>query len=71
MVYLYMDKKSDSSSSEVIYMWEIIVALVIAIPVILAPAAFVWYLNVGGLITVWKETRRRNTLRDKLAKERA
>ena len=30
--------------------WEIVVALVIAIPVILFPAAFVWYLNIGGLI---------------------
>ena len=26
-----------------------IVALVIAIPIILIPAAFVWYLNIGGM----------------------
>ena len=29
--------------------WEFIVALIIAIPLILFPAAFIWYLNVGGI----------------------
>lgn len=29
--------------------WEFIVALVITIPVILFPAAFVWYLNLGSV----------------------
>ena len=29
--------------------WEFILALVIAIPIILFPAAFVWYLNIGGI----------------------
>ena len=37
--------------------WELVVALVIAIPVILFPAAFVWYLNVGGLIQAVREAR--------------
>jgi len=37
--------------------WEFIVALIIAIPLILFPAAFVWYLNVGGLFTAMKEAR--------------
>ena len=37
--------------------WEIIVALVIAIPVILFPAAFVWYLNIGGVIQAIKRAR--------------
>lgn len=37
--------------------WEFIVALVIAIPLILFPAAFVWYLNIGGLFTAMKEAR--------------
>ena len=35
--------------------WEFIVALVIAIPIILFPAAFVWYLNGGGIFTAVKE----------------
>jgi hypothetical protein len=29
--------------------WEFIVALMIAVPLILFPAAFVWYLNVDGI----------------------
>ena len=37
--------------------WQLIVALVIAIPVILFPAAFVWYLNLGGVYTTIKEAR--------------
>jgi hypothetical protein len=34
-----------------------IVALVVAIPVILFPAAFVWYLNVGGVVSAVREAR--------------
>ena len=30
--------------------WELVVVLVIAIPVILFPAAYVWYLNIGGIV---------------------
>ena len=39
--------------------WELIVALVVAIPIILFPAAFVWYLNIGGIYAVIKEARAR------------
>jgi len=41
--------------------WEFIVALVIAIPIILFPAAFVWYLNIGGIYAAIKEARTRRT----------
>jgi hypothetical protein len=34
-----------------------IVALVVAIPVILFPAAFVWYLNLGGIVKAVREAR--------------
>lgn len=34
-----------------------IIALVIAIPVILFPAAFVWYLNIGGLVKALQARR--------------
>ncbi len=37
--------------------WQIIVALVIAVPVILFPAAFVWYLNLGGIVHAVREAR--------------
>ena len=41
--------------------WQVIVALVIAIPVILFPVAFVWYLNFGGMLQVVREARARKT----------
>jgi hypothetical protein len=44
---------------------EVIIALVIAIPVILFPAVFVWFINVSGLWTVWKESRAREKRRAK------
>jgi hypothetical protein len=34
--------------------WQFIVALMIAIPVILFPVLFIWYLNVGGIYAVIK-----------------
>ena len=37
--------------------WEFIVALVLAIPVILFPVAFVWYLNLGGIYAIVRERR--------------
>ena len=37
--------------------WQIVVALVVAIPVILFPAAFVWYLNIGGIVQAVRESR--------------
>ena len=37
--------------------WELIVALVVAIPVILFPAAFVWYLSIGGLIQAVRKAK--------------
>ena len=29
--------------------WQIIVALVIMVPVILAPVVLIWFLNLGGI----------------------
>ena len=37
--------------------WQIIVALVIAIPVILFPVAFIWFINIGGIYAAIKEAR--------------
>jgi len=37
--------------------WEFLVALIVAIPVILFPAAFVWYLNASGVFKAIKEAR--------------
>ena len=45
--------------------WEFLVALIIAIPVILFPAAFVWYLNVGSINAIVKKVRERRAAREK------
>ena len=45
--------------------WELVVALVIAIPVILFPAAYVWYLNIGGIVAAVKEARAARVAREK------
>ena len=46
--------------------WEFIVALVIAIPIILFPAAFVWYINIGGIYVAIRETlKRRRALQER------
>ena len=44
---------------------QMILALVLAIPIILFPAAFVWYLNVSGIYIVIRETRERRIARKK------
>ena len=39
--------------------WELIVALVLAIPVALFPLAYVGYLTIGGIVEVARETGRK------------
>ena len=39
--------------------WQIVVALVIAIPIILIPVVFVWYLNMGGIYHAFQTSRQR------------
>jgi len=48
---------------------EVIIALAVAIPIILFPAAFIWFLNISGILTVWKESRARESRRAKARKE--
>ena len=38
--------------------WQLIVALVIMIPIVLVPVAFVWYLNLGGMRLLLRAVRR-------------
>lgn len=44
---------------------EFVVALVIAIPIILFPATFVWYLTAGGIYAAVKEARKKETAQEK------
>jgi len=41
--------------------WQLILALVLAIPIILFPAVFIWYLNIGGIYAAIQEARKRKT----------
>jgi len=45
--------------------WELIVALVVAIPIILFPAAFVWYMNIGGIYAAVRRARERRVAHEK------
>ena len=49
--------------------WQVIVALVIAIPIIIFPVAFIWYLNIGGLWSAIRESRARHAVREKGVRE--
>jgi len=48
--------------------WQIIVALIVAIPIILIPVVFVWYLNVGGIYAAIKDARARRVAHEKAKK---
>ncbi|MBA7481807.1 hypothetical protein ES707_17284 [subsurface metagenome] len=37
--------------------WQVILALVLVIPIILFPVVLIWYLNAGGVYTAIKEGR--------------
>ncbi|MBE0481406.1 MAG: hypothetical protein IBX68_10570 [Dehalococcoidia bacterium] len=37
--------------------WELVLILVLAIPVILFPVAYVWYMNIGGLVAIVRRRR--------------
>ena len=45
--------------------WQIVVALAIVVPVVLFPAALVWYLNLGGIYAAVKEARARKAAQEK------
>jgi len=49
--------------------WQIIVALVVAVPIILLPIVFVWFITIGGMLTAAKEARVKRAAREKVTKE--
>jgi hypothetical protein len=49
--------------------WYIILALVLGIPLILLPVAFVWYLNISGLYQVIRSARQRERRRAEARRE--
>ena len=42
---------------------QVILAMVIAIPIVLLPAAFVWYLNIGGIHAALREAGKKRAAR--------
>ena len=49
--------------------WYMILALVLGIPIVLFPVAFVWYLNVSGLYQVVRDMRQRQKRRTGAARK--
>lgn len=49
--------------------WQFVVALIIAIPIILFPAAFIWYMNAGGIYAALKAARERRAARARKTRE--
>jgi len=43
--------------------WPVVLALVLVIPIILFPAALVWYLNIGGIYAAIMKARERRAAR--------
>jgi hypothetical protein len=50
--------------------WQFIVALVVMIPVILLPVAFVWYLNLGGVLAAMRKASKEKAAEKQLASEK-
>ena len=44
--------------------WEFIVALAIAIPIVLFPIAYIWYINIGNIVTAVKRAREKRAVRE-------
>ena len=51
--------------------WQVVLALVIAVPVLLIPVALVWYINAGGLYLAIKEARAKRAAAKKATEELA
>ncbi len=47
--------------------WQVILALVLVIPVIIIPIALIWYINAGGISVAMKEARARREARNAAA----
>ena len=41
---------------------QLAIAMILAVPVILFPAAFIWYLNVGGIYTAVRAARAKRAI---------
>ena len=49
--------------------WQIVLAVVVGIPLVLIPMALVWYLNASGLYKVARDARERQRRRARVLRE--
>ena len=49
--------------------WYVILALVLVVPILLIPAALIWYINASGIYTVIRETQKRRIARNRAIRE--
>ena len=47
--------------------WQFVIALIVMVPMILLPVAFVWYLNVGGIYAAVRGARKKTVPVEKMA----
>ena len=45
--------------------WQVVLAMVVAIPIILLPVAFIWYLNIGGIRAVLRRRQQKPATKNK------
>ena len=45
--------------------WKFIIALIFAIPIILFPVAFLWYINIGGMVNAFSRIRQKKAARNR------
>jgi hypothetical protein len=48
--------------------WQVVVALVVSIPIVLFPVAYLWYINVGGLYAAIQQRRERRAARREMVR---
>jgi len=49
--------------------WQIVLAIILVLPVILLPLALIWYMNVSGLYQVMRDAREKRKKRARAVRE--
>ena len=49
--------------------WQLILALVLGIPIVILPVVLIWYINISGLYLVMREARQRQKRRVRALKK--
>ena len=45
--------------------WQVMLVLILTVPIILIPVAFIWYINFGGIYAAVKKARKARAVREK------